>query len=197
MCDSVVSPHEVAITLVNDLGKREGILHVLRCKEHPVQGCEDFGAITTLWALHPKNDEATRIHESMGALASRVHNLDVCALLSFVSSIIFLFAGIIFSIIVAAPAATAFCQWLLPLVIFGVSLALCVLGSAFAHFSKCRVREWLSLSKNYLRHCDLVQIQEDTEKFTMLTMFPPTCRRHDPLSSALPIPNSLSAFDQL
>ncbi len=176
-----MKPHEVSVLIINNEGKPGGVAHVLRCKSHPIKGTYPSGPLTTLWGLQPKDSEAVAIRERMRGICFRIKNLDICAVLSLLGGGILVLAGIALGVIVAAPVIPGLHHWCFPAILLGVGLVLCLLGAIFNYFSRARVREWLSLSKDYSERCELVHVQKGTEKYVVLTDFPPSCNLLDPI----------------
>lgn len=203
-----MQPSEVSVLVVGSDGKPCGVAPVLRCKNHPIRGTHVSGPLTTLWGLHPKDAEAIAVREQMRNVCFRVRNLDICALLSFIAGGILFLSGIILGVIVASPVIPGLHHWCFPAILLGVALALCLLGGIFNYFSRVRVREWVSLSKDYTERCELVPVQDGTEKYVVLTEFPPSCHLLDPilaggeplhspvmsLSISEPVPSEPSSF---
>ncbi|AFS24642.1 membrane protein [Chlamydia psittaci] len=183
-CKGVVQPREVSVLVVGSDGKASGIAPILRCQSHLIDGMCCSGPITTLWGLYPKDEEAVRIHEKMKSVYFRVRNLDICALLNFIGAGILFFSGVILGVIVASPVIPGMHHWFFPVILLGVGLILCLIGAIFSYFSKARVREWLDLSQHYVQHCELVHVQAGTEKYVVLTEFPPSCHLLDPILAA-------------
>ncbi|WP_236558941.1 hypothetical protein [Chlamydia sp. 17-3921] len=173
LCSEVVSPCFVDVVVVDSQGTSTEILKVLRCKRHRIQGLGPYGPITSLWALESKDQNATVVCQNMLEVCSRVRNFDICSLLSFVAGGICFLGSLALGLIVSPLGWLD--QWAIPVVVAGVGLALCFLGAILAYLAKIRIRIWKNLSSEYVQHCSLRQVQQDTEKYAVLTPFPPTC----------------------
>ncbi|MFJ1509089.1 hypothetical protein SBV45_00130 [Chlamydia crocodili] len=189
-CESVVQPSEVSVLVVGSDGHPSGVAPVLRCKNHPIKGTYSSGPLTTLWGLHPKDAEAIAVREQMRNVCFRVRNLDICSLLSFLGGGILFLSGVILGVIVSAPVIPGLHHWCFPAILLGVGLVLCLIGAILNYFSRARVREWLSLSKDYTERCELVHVQDGTEKYVVLTDFPPSCHLLDPILANNSLPPS-------
>ncbi|CAG9046468.1 hypothetical protein NVRI1_00830 [Chlamydia abortus] len=185
-CKGVVQPKEVSVLVVGSDGKASGIAPILRCQSHLIDGMCCSGPITTLSGLYPKDEEAVRIREKMKSVYFRVRNLDLCALLHFIGAGVLCFSGVILGVIVASPVIPVH-QWFFPAILLGVGFVLCLIGAIFSYFSKTRVREWLDLSQHYVQHCEPVHVQAGTEKYVVLTEFPPSCHLLDPILASPPL----------
>lgn len=175
LCSEVVSPCFVDVVVVDAHGVSTEILKVLRCKQHRIRGLGLYGPITSLWALEGKDSRATELREKMFEVCSRVRNFDICAILSIFSSAMCFLGSVILGFLIAGPLTLAVAHWVIPVVVTGVGLALGILGVMCTYFSKSHIRTWQKYSREYVEHSLLRQVQLGTEKYAVLTSFPPTC----------------------
>lgn len=188
ICQGVVTPQEVSVTVVDNNGHPSGIAEVLRCKSHTIQGTYSSGPLTTLWGLAPRSPKATVIRERMSHLCARVRNLDIFTLVSCLGGGGLLIAGVVFGLVLASPYVLGLPLWCFSVIICSVGFVLCLLGAIANYFSRIRLREWLRMSQDYIQYCDLVSVQKGTEKYVVLTEFPPSCHVPDPLFAETPSP---------
>ncbi|AHK62965.1 hypothetical protein [Chlamydia avium] len=180
-CQGVVLPHEVSVVVVDSNGQPSGVASVLRCKNHPIRGTHSSGPLTTLWGLIPKDQEAVDIRERMSRICFSIRNLDIFTLLSSLGGGGCIFSGVVLCMIVASPMILGLPLWCFSSILCGVGFILCLLGVILNYYARFRLREWLRLSQDYIRCCDLIPVQKGTEKYVVLTEFPPSCHILDPL----------------
>ncbi|ANG66321.1 hypothetical protein [Chlamydia gallinacea] len=195
ICHGVVSPQEVSVAVVDPQGHPRGLAAVLRCKNHAIQGTYSSGPLTTLWGLVPKHPEAVSVRERMSHLCFRVRNLDILTLISSLGGGGLILAGIVLCVIVASPTVLGLPLWSLSIMICGVGCSLCLLGAILNYFARNYLRKWLRLSQDYVQCCSLVAVQEGTEKYAVLTEFPPSCHVVDPLLSKVAKETSSSSLE--
>lgn len=184
-CEGIVSPREVKVAVIDGKGTSVGFLSVLRCKHHMIKGTYPSGPITTLWGLHPVDSLATNLREQMYNVCVRVRNLDILSILSVIFGGVCCFLGLVFGLIVIHPVVLGFHHWFLPAILLSVGIGMFAIGMGSMYLSRLRVREWLGLSKDYIARCELMHVQGGTEKYAVLTDFPPSCH---PLSGFIPAP---------
>lgn len=174
-CDGIVQPKAVNIALIDPEGSLAGSISVLRCKNHALRGFHVTSPITTLWGLSPVNDSVNHIRERMMRICFCIQNLDVLSVLSALGSIISLIAAAILGFVITTPMIVGLSHWILPAVILGVGVGLLIVSVFSAWFSRSYFKEWLILSRDYIKHCELVCVQAGTDRYAMLTGQPPTC----------------------
>lgn len=174
-CDGIVQPVSVDIAFVNSEGVLAGNIPVLRCKNHSLRGFHVTSPITTLWGLSPVDDAVHPIRERMMRICFCIQNLDLFAVLTALGSIIALIAAAILGFVITAPMIVGLSHWILPAIILGVGVGLFMVSAFSAWFSRSYFKEWLILSRDYIKHCELVCVQDGTDRYAMLTEQPPTC----------------------
>lgn len=174
LCDGVVSPTNVDIAIVvpnKPTAHSESKLSVLRCKNHPVKGLHSGGPITSLRGLIPFSSTLLEeTHQKMLNLCARVHCLDVLTVCGTLIASLLAITGAILQFIVAAPIST-----FIPLILFGVAIAFYLGTFLCTRISQKDTLRWQALSKNIIRSSHNVPVQAGTERYTLLTEFPPTC----------------------
>ncbi|WP_100934638.1 hypothetical protein [Candidatus Chlamydia corallus] len=183
LCAEVVSPHIVPVVVVDVEGvPPKGVLNVMRCKQHKFQGLPVHGPITSLWALEPVGKETPRLESEMYALCSRVRNFDICSIVSWVFGGLSILAGLIVGVMVEAPLIAGLSGWVIPCVIGGIGVILCLFGILMAYLGRTKVRDWLNLSHEYINQCHLRRVQKNAENYSVITEYPATCALSQPVA---------------
>lgn len=177
-CDGIVAPHELTIVEIDRNSCPKQVLSVLRCKKHNAHPNGSSNSLTTLWAVRRppgRTEETENLSQCMGRLAQRVARIDYIAISTLALSGLFVLASVIIGGVIAVTCLAGIPTSSIALMLLSLAAMLFLLGTFFANRSKQLTQAWLQLSKDYLTHSELIQIQKGTECYIMTTQSPPTC----------------------
>ncbi|ANH78267.1 hypothetical protein [Candidatus Chlamydia sanziniae] len=185
LCSAIVHPCEVSLSVLDRKGECSEIIKVMRCKIHRIKGLVIHGAITSLWVLEPQDEQVHQLQDRMVQLCSRVREFDIFTILSAVLGGLLILTGLILSIIVAGPIIVGLSVWVLPTILIGIGLILCICGKLFNYMGKKHIKQWVKLAEEYKTYCQLRQIQQGSNNYVVITDFPPTCSLGIPIEASL------------
>ncbi|SPN73603.1 hypothetical protein C10C_0436 [Chlamydia serpentis] len=182
LCAQIVSPYTARVVVVDLQDTSTGVIDVMRCKQHKFQGLPVHGPITSLWALEPVGNKTARLESEMYAICSQVKNLDLFSIMGWALGGLCILAALILGVMVQGPLIAGLSSWVIPSIVGGIGVILCLTGLLIAYFGKTKVRQWLALSKEYITHCHLRQIQKNSENYSVITQYPATCALSKPIT---------------